>query len=241
MSARLSGRAWGWTVTFGVLLATSVARLDVAQAGVLCPGRVAGEVRQHDPADYDRTSLPAESERRIQPTDAAEPAKDTASFPLGTARLRTADERLRLAIRDGYDRSATFRALVDRLAAHKGMVLVHWAPALTSGLNACLLHQIVVTPDGGRVLWVLVKHNEPSDHLVTVLAHELQHVLEVLDAGVSDTADIEGLFKRVGVRTGSHGLTRRLPVYETDAAQTVQDRVKRELRTTLPAGRGNAR
>lgn len=121
------------------------------------------------------------------------------------------------------------------------MVVVHWAPALTARLNACLLHQIVVMPNGARVLWVLVKHNERSDQLVTLLAHELQHVIEVLDAGVSDGGEIEELFERVGWRSGSHGLSRRLPIYETDAAQAVQERVKRELRTTLPAGRGNAR
>ncbi len=160
---------------------------------------------------------------------------------VGQGRVRSMDEALRLAIRDGHDRSPTFRALVDRIVAHKGMVLVHWAPGLTAGLDACLLHEIVVTSNGGRVLWVLVKHNEPSDRLVALLAHELQHVLEVLDAGVSDGADMEELFQRVGWRTGSHGLTRRLPIYETDAAHAVQERVKRELRTTLPAGRGNAR
>jgi hypothetical protein len=171
--------------------------------------------------------------------DQTGPSEETPTFP-ADAPLAGTDDQLRTVIREGYDRSPTFRFLVDHLVDHKTTVHVHRVPGLAVGLGACLLHQVAVADDGERLLWVLVRHNEPSDRLIASLAHELQHVHEALDADVQTGPEMERVFQRIGERVGSSGRTRNYAVYETQAALDVQDRVKRELRTRLP-GRGNAR
>lgn len=183
----------------------------------------------------------------IAPGSRAMPASGDQTVPaeepptLGTdARLSGADDQLRAAIREGYDRSPTFRGMVDRLANHQTTVHVHRVPGLAAGLDACLLHRVAVADDGSRVLWVLVRHNEPSAPLIASLAHELQHVHEALDADVQTGPEMERVFQRLGERVGSSGRARNYPVYETQAALDVQDLVRRELRAR-PSGPGNAR
>ena len=152
--------------------------------------------------------------------------------------LTGSDDDLRDAIREGYARSATFRELIDHLADHRTRVLVEWRPSLSEGLAACLLHHLAVSPDGARRLWVVVRHHDPSDALVALIAHELQHVHEVLDAGVMTGKEMARVFERIGERSGSHGRARRFAVYDTSAARDVQRRVKHELHAAPPPTRG---
>ncbi len=61
------------------------------------------------------------------------------------------------------------------------------------------------------------------DATIAVLAHELRHALEVLDQPAAvDASAVNALYERIGVRVAA-GL------YETDAAQTAERRVVREL------------
>lgn len=145
--------------------------------------------------------------------------------------LRGADALILDAIRDGLDRSPTLRDLVGRLRKWHGIVRVHPALKLSAGLEACLLHQMVITSDGYRVMWVLVRSPETSDYLITLIAHELQHAVEALEAGAFDSAGMERAFRRLGERT-TPGRVGENGVYETAAADEVQDRVWRELRAT---------
>jgi hypothetical protein len=62
-----------------------------------------------------------------------------------------------------------------------------------------------------------------SEALVPILAHELQHAIEVLESPAMTSADIETMFKRRG-NLGAG------PVYETVAAVRVQQQVEAELR-----------
>jgi hypothetical protein len=162
---------------------------------------------------------------------------ESLTAPTESLPLAGSDDGLNDAIREGYERSATFRALVDHLIDHRTTVHVQWLPTLTSGLNAALLHRVAVAPDGARLLWVVVRYNEPSNAMVALIAHELQHVHEALDSGVVSGAEIAHVFGRIGERSGSHGRTRRLAVYDTRAAQDVQRRVTRELTATSSSGR----
>jgi hypothetical protein len=174
------------------------------------------------------------------PTSQAVSSEKTAPALDADARVKGADEQLRAAIREGYDHSPTFRALVDHFVDHETTVHVRRAPGMAAGLQACLLHRVAVASDGARLLWVLVRHSEPSDHLVPLIAHELQHAHEALDADARTGPEMERAFQRLGERTGSSGRARNYPVYETQAALDVQDRVKREIRTR-PSGRGKTR
>ena len=75
----------------------------------------------------------------------------------------------------------------------------------------------------------------PSDRMIVVVAHELQHVREVLDAGIStDGAALDALFARIGTRQRGTDTGEQ---YETAAAQQVQHAVNRELSTTTRGDR----
>lgn len=137
-------------------------------------------------------------------------------------RLRAPDRALLEALRDGAQRSITLRTLIRRLEIQQGVVYVTQSVSLSDGRGACLLHRMWGAGET-RYLRVLVKWGLPSDYLVALVAHELQHAVEVLEAQeVHDSRSMESFFKRIGV----HNLGR----YETSAALDVQAQVWAELR-----------
>ena len=76
-------------------------------------------------------------------------------------------------------------------------------------------------------LRVLLAMGMGKDRTIMVLAHELQHVREVLDAGGGhDQAAFDSLFMRIGIRQLGTPTER----YETSAAQEVMTIVGREIR-----------
>jgi hypothetical protein len=88
-------------------------------------------------------------------------------------------------------------------------------------LSASLSHRISVA-GAHRVLHLTVAP-QSGDRSIINLAHELQHVLEVLEAtDVSTEAAIDQLFERIGMRMSAG-------VMETQAALTVERTVAREL------------
>ena len=138
--------------------------------------------------------------------------------------LRPLDCRLAAAIAHGLKRSATFRQLADRVGTLDGIVYIHLQPyAILDGrtvLNGALLHS-VTTAGPYRVLHVIV--NARGDRLIFILAHELQHAIEVLEAAdVSTENAVDQLFERIGFRVYGGAV-------ETRAALDVEDVVKREL------------
>lgn len=146
---------------------------------------------------------------------------------LGSAfdRLRAPDRALLEVLRGGAERSATMRALVRRLELQQGVVYVTQSVSLSDGRGACLLHRMWGTGDA-RYLRILVRWGLPSDYLIALVAHELQHAVEVLEAPeIHDSRSMELFFKRIGV----HNLGR----YETSAAVDVQARVWTELRSEI--------
>jgi hypothetical protein len=158
---------------------------------------------------------------------AGTPGPDAGTSP---HRLRTIDPIVSAVIREGKRRSPTFAALVDIVDRSDTFVYVVRAHTLPHGMEGCLVHE-----DGNsryRYLKVFLLMGTPSERMIAVLAHELQHVHEVLNAGIStDQAAMDALFKRIGIPqlgtdTGEQ--------YETTAAQEVMAVVARELRTSRP-------
>ena len=121
-------------------------------------------------------------------------------------------------------RSQTFRGLVDRIGSLKGIVYVtpsaYIEPGTRRVLTGALLPRMTWAGEH-RVLYVLVKPG-PGDRPAITLAHELHHVLEVLEAGAACDSDVETYFERIGVRTGAW-------VVETPGAVDVERQVRREL------------
>jgi hypothetical protein len=139
--------------------------------------------------------------------------------------LRPLDCRLATAIADGLKRSATFRELVERVGMLNGIVYIQLKQSVNSRtrrvLDGALSHSITAA-GAYRMLHVMVGAGE-GDRPIYLLAHELQHVVEVLEApGVLTERDVDQLFERIGVRAFAGDM-------ETQAALDVEHAVRSEL------------
>jgi hypothetical protein len=138
--------------------------------------------------------------------------------------IRSFDCRLAKAIASGLERSKTFRQLVERVGCLQGIVYIEaqYYVRLQTGivLPGALAH--TVTKAGPyRILRVLVGPHS-GDRPIVVLAHELQHAVEVLESDATTETEIDELFERIGVRASTGSV-------ETLAARKVERAVAREL------------
>lgn len=131
----------------------------------------------------------------------------------------------------GHRRSASFRALIDRLERSSVIVYVRFARC-QGGAAACL-HFMGAEDDERYVRVTLDRFGQSEPALCVLLAHELQHAAELADApDVRDHADFERFLTRIGRQWGAG--------FETDRAARVAHAVQREL-TTAPGAREAAR
>jgi len=141
-------------------------------------------------------------------------------------RVRSTDATILELFREGAERSATFRGLIDAIADSAGIVYVEFGYCAFGHVNGCLLPFIAST-HGDRYLRILVtpdKNRRSHDQLLALIAHELQHALEVIaDVEVVDVATMEAMYRRIG--TPLRGMTG----YETAAARVAGDTVLSEL------------
>ena len=140
------------------------------------------------------------------------------------ARIRPQDPRLATLLRAGAERSATFRALVERIEASNVFVYVALSPVMKSSLAGKLTW---MTRAGAfRYVRATINTEQNPDQMIATLAHELQHAVEVIeDDGVTDQRTLQDLYRRIG-RPSYSGLS---AAWETEAAQQAGHRVRREL------------
>jgi hypothetical protein len=128
---------------------------------------------------------------------------------------------------EGGERSATFRDLVDTIDQSTGIVYVEFGYCAFGHLNGCLL-PFVASLHSDRYLRVLVSpdtHRRSHDQLIALVAHELRHVVEVIQhEEVVDVDSMEAMFRKIG--TPLAGSSRG---YETSAARAAGDAVLLEL------------
>ena len=128
------------------------------------------------------------------------------------------------AIAEGVRRSPTFVELVETVEASDFVVYVQTSRQLKRGMAGCLVHGDI----GLRYLRVVLKTGLSLEKRIEVLAHELQHVREVIEAGIlNDPVAMDRLFARVGFTKRDSGA--RQQEYETAAALQVSAMVAREL------------
>ena len=147
------------------------------------------------------------------------------STPERIERLRTTEPVVQAAIDEGRRRSPTFASLVDAIERSDTIVYVTRAHMLPHRMDGCL------TPSRtrSRYLRVLVASGLGKERTIVVLAHEFQHVREVLEAGSgTDQAAFDSLFTRIGEAKLDFPRNR----YETTAAQEVMEIVAREMRAS---------
>jgi len=145
--------------------------------------------------------------------------------------VRSSEPRIQALIKTGHERSVTFRSLLDALNASDVIVYIESHVARESrqtvreNLDAYLLHQ-VASQGGYRYLRIALGARGSQRRLIAILAHELQHAIEVAQAPeVRDSEGIERMFSALALTFGCGGTT----CYETQAAKDVERVVLKEL------------
>ena len=146
----------------------------------------------------------------------------------GGPRLRPQDSRSTNVLKAGAERSATFKALVDRIEASDVIVYIAVNPILKSSLSGALTW---MTRAGDfRYVRASISAELTFDQMIATVAHELQHAVEVIeDASVVDENSLIALYRRIGAPSRSTQTG-----WETLTAQETGYRVRREL-VTAPA------
>jgi hypothetical protein len=139
--------------------------------------------------------------------------------------VRTEDPRLHGLIARGVAHSPTFREIVRQIDRLPALVYVVASQCGTqAALSACLDHRVQMR-GGYRFLRINMLPGEPEHRQLPLLAHELQHALEVLsDESATTLERVAKLYERIGIRQSGVGN------FETGAARRVQDIVCREIR-----------
>jgi hypothetical protein len=158
-------------------------------------------------------------------------AAPSAAATQPAARVRSTNATILQLLKEGAERSTTFRSLVDAIDHSTGIVYVEFGHCAFGHLNGCLLPFIAVS-HGDRYLRIVVtpdKNRRSHDQLLALLAHEMRHALEVLEhKEVVDVATMEAMYRKIGTPlTGQTG-------HETTAARAAGDAVLAELLAKHP-------
>ncbi len=152
---------------------------------------------------------------------AADPVA-VASPPL-SARLRPQSPRVATWLTRGLERSPTMRALAQQVERGDVIVYLEIAYALDPGVAACVTW--MAASPSTRYVRVSMRPNLREADAVAMLAHELQHVVEVIDhPEVTSSEALAALYRRIGRRTGTKGVA-----WDTLAALRAGDSARLEI------------
>ena len=157
------------------------------------------------------------------PCSAGIPETPSPDGGLHLERIRSSSARIDASLRDGYQRSGTFRMLVDTLEHAEVFVYItpgRCRPMDGQKLAGCLVSFGVAR--GVHQLRVIVDVGLATDHLIVTLGHELQHAVEISQVDMHESDD--GAPRPVAPRRV------RSYVNETDAAERISRAIRSELR-----------
>jgi hypothetical protein len=141
-------------------------------------------------------------------------------------RLRPQGSLLRHVVSTAFARSATFRALVDRI--EHSDVIVHLTCEAFSRPSLRGRTALVSSSPSVRYLRIQVRCQEQTQPLVAIVAHELQHVAEIAATPrVIDDRSFATLFRAIGFATGGPFGCEQ---FETSDALDMEARVRAEWR-----------
>jgi len=146
--------------------------------------------------------------------------------------VRASDNELVALLADGVKKSATLRALTDRLS--KSDVIVYVRPDVLSR-NANQGHLSFLSSSGGyRYLVVHLPVGQSKQQQIAMLGHELQHAVVIADASsVIDSDTLRKEFERIGkVTMAANG---RDFSFDSQAATDARQRILREMSGDGPA------
>jgi len=142
--------------------------------------------------------------------------------------IRPLTPQLERLVAEGYRLSTTFRDVVDDL--RESSVIVHLVPSesLPPGVAGAL--HFVTTAHGFRCLRVSIRIDLASELVIAVLAHELQHAFEIVQApAVVDRRTMRDHYRLNGVRSC---LDSDRKCYDTELAQRTGNSVYAEMLST---------
>lgn len=139
--------------------------------------------------------------------------------------VRASEPRILALLETGLSRSETLRRLVATL--DESDVIVYVDPKVTRpALGGYLAHNIAIA-GAYRYLHVAIDTAGAQDRLISLLAHELQHAVEVAQSPEArDPESLERVFNRLAVKFGCGGTS----CSETQAARDVEYIVSTELK-----------
>jgi hypothetical protein len=139
--------------------------------------------------------------------------------------VRVADRGLKAMLETGATQSPALRALLADLEAAPILVFIDCGVQMRTRVGARL--NFVTSVDGVRYVRVGVDCSLGARHQLALLAHELQHALEI--AGRPDVVDVDSMasyYEDVGYFTYKN---RTAKGFETAAAIAMQQRVDDEI------------
>jgi hypothetical protein len=156
-----------------------------------------------------------------------------AQDPAGPPHVRTESVELRRVMADGVRGSTTFRALVDAIDRTDLVVYVRLNVQLSRTLDGRI--GLAGAIADARFLVIELACPRSNTALVAILAHELQHAVEIARAPwVIDAQTLGEYYSDIGVLTGE-GSGRQ--TFETLAARSISERVRHELTGSAIASR----
>jgi hypothetical protein len=142
--------------------------------------------------------------------------------PASTLHARSEQPYLAALIQDGIARSETFAHVVDALNHTDVVAYLDSSARMRAGFDGYLLHRVRAA-GGLRYVHVIVRTGLVRDRLISTIAHELQHVLEVAESPAQTDDALKDWLEHLDA--GSCLST----CVETAAAEQVQEAVFREL------------
>lgn len=156
-------------------------------------------------------------------------AAGTAAAGESVPRIRSTDPRLRSLVAEGVRTSDAFRVLVERLERSDVIVYVQCDTHAAGGRSAGGGRLAFLTAAGGfRYVVVRMAWLQPRQLQIAMLAHELQHAVEIADT--PDIVDAQTLAHEYGRMTDAVRVDRAArTAFDTGAAVEMGERVLREL------------
>jgi hypothetical protein len=152
-------------------------------------------------------------------------------------RIRTTDRRIRSLIDEGVRLSPTFHDLVDRVEAADVVVYVQCDAFMTTRIRGGRL-TFVSAAGGFRYVVVRMQWLPSPQHQIALLAHELQHAVEIGDTpAIVDSASLAREYRRMGETRDVSGGSET--VFDTRMANAVGHRVLKELGRSSRSERSN--
>lgn len=151
------------------------------------------------------------------------PLRAATSLPFAHARLRPQSPRVATWMAHGLAQSPTLRALAERVERGNVVVYLEISHRLDPTIRACV--SWMAGAPGVRYVRVSLQPNLPQAETIAMLAHELQHVVEIIDhEDVTSAATLAALYVRIGHRSGRDGLA-----WDTLAALRAGDSARLEV------------